>query len=171
MLDKNTLLTLNKNPGSVDLHKLALAKMKNAKVSPESKHEYIADRMRNKSVGDMDEAFKKFWEAHKNGTLRFFLEKHGASLGYVPVSSKSLKESNTLLNSNLLENSNVGYKIDQLLETVAPAFGGGAVASGVGPIASLGGGEKNVRSSYAKPTLMKEDCTTQDPGAETKCKK
>jgi len=166
MLDKNTLLTLNKNPGSVDLHKLALARMKNTKVSPESKHEYIADRMRNKSVEDMDEAFKKFWEAHKNGTLKFFLAKHGASLGYVPVSSlnnKQLKESTMLQYSNLLENSSLENKIDSLIEN--------AMMSGAGPFATMGGSPLKVKTKYAKSTLMKEDCTTQDVGAEVKCKK
>ncbi len=72
MLDKNTIQTLNKDPGSIDLHELALAKMKNAKVAVGARHDMIADRMRDKTVGTYDEAYKKYNELRKNGFLDLF---------------------------------------------------------------------------------------------------
>jgi len=150
MLDRNTLITLNKDPKSIDLHNLALAKMNNVKVSPESKHDFIEDRVRTKKIKNMDELFKKINEMKKNGVLDLWAKKYGHKM--------SLKE------STLLENSNLSYKIDNLIEN--------AIMSSTGaPIAPFGGAASSIKDSYAKPQIIKEDCTTQDKGAIIKCKK
>ena len=155
MLDKNTLLTLNKNPGSINLHDLALAKNKSVRVNPKSKHDFIADRARTKNLKNMDDVFKKINELKRNGTLDLWAKKYGHTLG--------LKESTMLQYSNLLENSSLRNKIDSLIEN--------AMMSGVGPFATMVSSPLKVKTKYAKSTLMKEDCTTQDVGAEVKCKK
>ncbi len=152
LLDRNTILSLNKDPGSMDLHAMALARSKNAKVAPGSAHDFIADRNRTKDVGGMDEAFKKINTLAKNGTLGLLRDKFGHAYGMGP--QKSLKESSII--------SGVNDKIDSLLENV--------VASGVGaPIAPFGGGATSIKDSGAKPTLSGASCTNQDIGAEVKC--
>ncbi len=148
LLDRNTILSLNKDPGSMDLHDMALARSKNAKVAPGSVHDFIADRNRNKDVKGMDEAFKKINTLAKNGTLDLWRNKFGHAYGMGP---KAIKES-----------SEVNTKIDSLLENV--------VASGAGaPVATFGGGATSIKNSNARPTLTGVDCSNQDQGADVEC--
>ncbi len=155
LLDRNTLLSLNKDPKSMDLHQMAVARSTNAKVAPGSEHDFIADRNREKDVSGMDEAFKKLNTLAKNGTLGLWNEKFGHVYGMGP-GQKSLKES-----------TGVNEKIDHLIEE----FGGGAVASSVGtPIATFGGGATQIEDSSAKPQIFKDQKTHQDIGAEVKDK-
>ncbi len=157
LLDRNTLLSLNKDPKSMDLHQMAVARSTNAKVAPGSEHDFIADRNREKDVSGMDEAFKKLNTLAKNGTLGLWKEKFGHVYGMGPgQGQKSLKES-----------TSINEKIDRILEE----FGGGAVASSVGaPIATFGGGATQIEDSYAKPQIIKDQKTHQDVGAEAKGK-
>ncbi len=149
LLDRNTLLSLNKDPGSMDLHNMALAKMKGAKVAPGSVHDFIADRNRTKNVKGMDEAFKTINDLAKNGTLNLWRKKFGDQYGM--GHQKKLNES-------------VELKIDSLLENI--------VATSVGaPVAPFGGGALSIEDSYAKPKLSKASCSHQDPGASVDCKK
>ncbi len=153
MLDMNTILSLNKDPKSMDLHQMAIARSKGAKVAPGSEHDFIADRIRGKSVKGMDEAFKRINDLAKNGTLEIWNKKFGHMYGMGPggPGKQNLKES-TILD-----------KIDKLIEE----FGGGAVASSVGaPIATFGGGALKIEDSYAKPQILKDTKTHQDVGAE-----
>ncbi len=146
LLDRNTLLSLNKDPGSMDLHNMALARSKSAKVAPGSIHDFISDRNRQKSVKGMDEAFQKINTLAKNGTLGLWQKKFGKQY-----------------NMGLKESTEVNQRIDSLLENV--------VASGVGaPIAPFGGGATSIEDSYAKPKIYKEGGTHQDPGAAPKKK-
>ncbi len=155
LLDRNTLLSLNKDPKSLDLHNMAVARSGIAKVSPGSVHDFIADRDRDKEVGGMDEAFKKLNALAKSGTLGLWNKKFGHLYGM--GKQKSLKESSISYGANA--------KIDHILEE----FGGGAVASSVGaPIATFGGGTTQIEDSYAKPQIIKDDCSHQDLGAEKK---
>ncbi len=145
LLDKNTLLTLMKDPKSIDLHELALAKAKNVKVSPNSVHDFIADRARSKNVKNMDEAFQKLNNLAKNGTLGLWHKKYGHKYGM------ALKE-NTVINN----------KLDSLLEDVGAPVAAGTVASGAGPIASFGGPpSKNIINK----SPLKKQKSHQDPGA------
>lgn len=75
MLDSNTIQTINKDPKSIDLHELALSKIKNAKVDLEAKHDMIRDRMRTKAVNTYDEAYSKYQELKANGFLDLFNKK------------------------------------------------------------------------------------------------
>ncbi len=147
LLDRNTILSLNKDPKSMDLHNMALARMKGAKVSPGSAHDFIEDRNRHKDVKGMDEAFKSLNTLAKNGTLNLWQKKFGQQYGM-----------------GMLKESTVGNKIDQLLENV--------VASGTGaPIAPFGGGSLKIEDSYAPVKKVKEQCSNQDQGAITDCQK
>lgn len=152
LLDQNTLLTLNKDPKSIDVHQLALARMKNVKVNPEAKHYFITDRARKKNIKDIDQLFQHLNELKKNGVLDLWMEKYGSTYGYVsPHKRKQLKEA-------------VEYKIETLIENY--------IASGMGPIATYGGEpSKNKQIINIHPG----ECTHQDPGAEKekngRCKK
>ncbi len=149
LLDRNVILSLNKDPKSMDLHSMALARSRSAKVAPGSVHDFIEDRNREKEVGGMDEAFKTINTLAKNGTLDLWRKKFGHSYGM--GHQKPIKES-----------SQISAKIDNLLENV--------VASGVGaPIAPFGGGATSIENSYAKPKLTGAECTHQDQGASSKC--
>lgn len=75
MLDQNTIQTINQDPKSIDLHELALSKIKNAKVNLEAKHDMIKDRMRTKAVRNYDEAYAKYQELKANGFLDLFNKK------------------------------------------------------------------------------------------------
>ncbi len=148
LLDMNTILSLNKDPGSMDLHNMALARSKSAKVSPSSAHDFISDRLRTKNVKGMDEAFKTINTLAKNGTLDLWRNKFGNQYNMGP---KSIKES-TILSS----------KIDTLLENI--------VATSIGaPVAPFGGGAVSIEDSYAKPKLTSADCSQQDQGAVNEC--
>ncbi len=147
LLDRNTLLSLNKDPKSLDLHNMALARSNSAKVSPGSVHDFIADRNREKDVEGMDEAFKTINNLAKNGTLELWRKKFGHQYGMHPQ-GKNIRESTSIQN-----------KINDLLEEF--------VASSVGaPIAPFGGGALSIESSYAKPQIVKDQESHQDPGAE-----
>jgi len=152
LLDINTILSLNRDPKSMDLHNMALAKATNAKVAPGAIHDFIKDRLRKKDFGNMDEAFKHINTLAKNGTLGLWNDKFGHMYGM--GSKKNLKE------------STVGNKIDKLIEELGA---GGAVASGAGPITSFGGGALSIASGYAKPQMVKDGCTHQDQDAIKKC--
>ncbi len=148
LLDRNTLLSLNKDPGSLDLHDMALARMKGAKVSPGSVHDFIADRNRTKDVKGMDEAFKTINTLAKNGTLELWRGKFGHAYGMGPAGKKI--------------NESTEMKIDALIENV--------VASSVGaPVAPFGGGALSIEDSYAKPKVALGGCSHQDPGASKVC--
>ncbi len=158
LLDRNTILSLNKDPKSMDLHQMAVARATNAKVAPGSEHDFIKDRNRHKNVKGMDEAFQRLNTLAKNGTLGLWQDKFGHMYGMGP--KKNLKES-----TDFSVVGGVSNKIDTLLED----FGGAAVASSVGaPIAPFGGGALSIKSSYAKPQLVKDNCSNQDQGAEKK---
>ncbi len=147
LLDRNTILSLNKDPGSMDLHDMALARMKGVKVSPGSVHDFIKDRNRTKDVKGMDEAFQNLNTLAKNGTLDLWRKKFGHQYGM-----------------SIKENTNVSNKIDQLLENV--------VASSVGaPVAPFGGGALKIEDSYVKTKEYSSGCSHQDQGANTKCQK
>jgi hypothetical protein len=151
LLDQNTLLTLNRDPKSIDLHKLALARMKNTKVNPEARHYFITDRARKKNIKDIDQLFQHLNELKKNGVLDLWMEKYGDMYGYSSSKRKQLKE-------------NIEYKIESLIENY--------VASGVGPIATYGGEPSKNKQII---NIYPGKCTHQDPGAEKekngKCKK
>ena len=64
----------------------------------------------------------------------------------------------------LIESGVVNSKIDNLLENV--------VASSVGaPIVPFGGGALSIESSYAKPQILPDQKSHQDPGAEKRKKR
>ncbi len=148
LLDMNTLLSLNKDPKSMDLHNMALARSKSAKVAPGSAHDFIADRLRTKDVKGMDEAFKKINTLAKNGTLDLWRNKFGKAYGMG-------------MNKSLKENTEVSYKLGLLIENI--------VASSVGaPVAPFGGGAISIEDSYTKPKLSKAGRSHQDPGAEVR---
>jgi len=113
MLDKNTILTLNKDPKSVDLHSLALAKAKNVQLNASANHQLVKDRMRTKKFKNYDEAYQKYIDLKKSGFLDLFNKKHG-------LTGKRIQENTA--GSFLIK------KIDQLLEMspIAPFNGPGA---------------------------------------------
>lgn len=139
LLDRNTVQSLNKDPKSLDLHSMALANMKQAKVSVGAMHDMISDRMRTKKVGNYDEAFKKLNELRKNGVLDIYNKRMN-----IKESTKLIKESTKLIKED----------------------GAVAVSSGA-PIASYGGTGFQIR--YLAPgkdpkeeELQKEPQLTQE---------
>lgn len=150
LLDMNTILSLNKDPKSMDLHNMALARSKNAKVAPGSAHDFIADRMRTKDVKGMDEAFRTINTLAKNGTLDLWRKKFGNQYNMGVQGTKGFKES-----------SFIDSKIQGLIEEFAAA-----IASSTGaPIATFGGGATSIENSYAKPQIVPDQKSHQDPGA------
>lgn len=90
MLDMNTIQTLNKDPKSLDLHNVALANLKQAKVKVGAIHDMIGDRFRTKSVGNFDDAFKKLNELRKSGVLDIYNKK------------MNIKENTEIVNENVV---------------------------------------------------------------------
>lgn len=90
LLDRNTIQSLNKDPKSLDLHSMALANMKSAKVNVGAMHDMIGDRMRTKKVGNFDEAFKKLNELRKNGVLDIYNKRMDI------MNPKAIKENTSL---------------------------------------------------------------------------
>jgi hypothetical protein len=133
-LDQNTLLTLNKDPGSIDLHNLALAKMKNAKVDPTAKHNFIDDRARKKNIKNIDELYEKLNELERNGVLDIWIKKFGKK--------KYLKESIEIIDTILEENNTLKIILDKkaIVEEMAGAAVAAPTAGGVAGAVSTGTG-------------------------------
>jgi len=161
-LDRNTILTLNKDPNSIDLHNMALARMKNVKVDPTARQDFIEDRARGKNIKNIDELYEKLNELERNGVLDIWIKKFGKK--------KYLKENLDFLNSieidaNILEESNkmiIEFSrkfIEEIAGGISGGISGGAIASSVGsPIATMGAQpQKNKKimqkNKYPKPTL------------------
>ncbi len=131
VLDKNTILSLNQDPKSIDMHKMALSKMRNAKVDPSAKHDFIFDRMRQKSINNIDDLYSKLNDLEKNGVLDIWINKFGKQK-YMQ-GKQPLKES-------------VELKVQELIETALEEIGaplGGSTLGGSGPIATMAGPGKN----------------------------
>jgi hypothetical protein len=170
-LDKNTILTLNKDPGSIDLHKLALAKMKNVKIDSTASHDFITDRARTKNIKNIDDLYKKLNELERNGVLDIWIKKFGKT--------KYLRESIEIIDNILEESSTLKVFLNKkaIVEEMAAAaaapvsggISGGAsgpstpatntTASGSGPFSTYGGEPKKNKkitqvNKYPKPTLQ-----------------
>jgi len=98
-LDRNTLLSLNKDPKSIDLHNLALAKMKNVRVDNTARHSFIKDRQRSKNIKNIDELYEKLNEMERNGVMDIWINKfgkkkyQGGQVGGVESTAKNIKQS------------------------------------------------------------------------------
>ena len=150
-LDKNTLLSLNMDPKSIDLHKLALTRMKNAKVDPSAKHDFIKDRIRTKNINNIDELYNKLNELEKNGVLDIWINKFGKDR----YKGTTLKES-TL---DIPLDRKIQTLIENTLESIAEAEGvataSGTVATSIGaPIAYMNGPSKNHKRNTKGPILI-----------------
>jgi len=151
-LDQNTILTLNKNPGSIDLHNMALAKMKNAKVDPSAKHDFISDRAREKKIKDIDSLYEKLNELERNGVLDIWIKKFGKKK-YLKEDSSFLEESDKI----------IAVLSRKFIEEIAAGIGGAPAAAGFtsvgqGPAATMGAEpSKNKKilqkNKYPKPAL------------------
>jgi hypothetical protein len=139
-LDKNTLLTLNKNPKSIDLHNLALSRMKNVRVDPSAKHDFIADRARNKKLKNIDQVFQHLNELEKNGIIEMWMKKYGKK-------------------KYLHENQEIHIKFTpkfkkELVESIM---------SSAAPIAYMAGPQYfEIRNKYPKPTLTEPEKNDDD---------
>jgi len=122
MLDRNTILTLNKDPKSIDLHNLALAKSKAAKLNAGSSHQFIQDRDRSKGFKNYDEAYQKYIKLKNSGFLDLFNKKHGIGTNTNPTINPTKKIIKEVSESSLI------HKIDSLIEMapIAPFNGPGA---------------------------------------------
>ena len=184
MLDRNTILSLNKDPKSIDLHKLALARMKNTHVDPSAKHEFIADRARTKGLGNMDDLYGKLNELEKNGVMDIWIKKFGkAKYGPgAPSEGKKLNESTTL-DSFVFNKQEIVEAFHELEDSALEEMDGGAVGVGSaagagvpagmtsgssGPIATYGGtpGKNQINKNPETTLTHLGGRTHQDPGAK-----
>lgn len=133
ILDKNTILSLTKDPKSIDVHNMTVANMKRPKINPNSKHDFIEDRARTKGVKNMDELFSKINKLRKNGTLDMWMKKYGQQ-HYGP---NFFKESTDLF-GDVLEDSNSpsGYSIKINKNILTENFTAGPSAAPIAPMVS-----------------------------------
>lgn len=161
-LDKNTILSLNMDPKSIDLHKMALSKMKNIRVDPTAKHDFVKDRIRAKNISNIDDLYSKLNDLEKNGALDIWINKFGKKK-YMIGGNTSIKESDVLSASS---------KIESLIETTLQEMEGmeagvtgtghaaasGTVASSTNaPIAYMNGPGKNKHLVNRNPEGTHQD--------------
>lgn len=153
-LDKNTLLSLNKDNKSIDLHKMALAKMNNARVDPSAKHDFIEDRIRVKNLDNMDDLYSKLNELEKNGALDIWIKKFGKHQYMGQQEPKTLKESGKLFGE--IVEGKLTLNVDAILQEMDGAAAAGFTSVGSGPAATMGGmPAKNrvITDKYPDPML------------------
>jgi hypothetical protein len=98
--------------------------MKNTKIDPTVKHNFIGDRARKKNINNVDGLYEKLNELERNGVLDIWIKKFGKK--------KYLRESIEIINNILEENGILKVIIDKksiLEEFAATATGGGVAAS------------------------------------------
>lgn len=178
MLDHNTIMSLNKDPKSIDLHNLALSKLKNVRVSPTAKHDFIGDRARTKNIDNMDELYGKLNELEKNGVLDIWIKKFGKTKYGPGADVKSLKESTLIELAEAIEfvesiegpdnNVLILNKANIIKALEEDGVGGVSVAPGMstggsGPYSTFNGTPaknskrksiNNIINNYASPTLQ-----------------
>jgi len=150
-LDQNTLLTLNQKPGSIDLHNMALAKMKNTKIDPAAKHEFISDRARKKDIKNIDELYEKLNSLERNGVLDIWIRKFGKKkylkehIESIDISAKITEETDRLI---------LTFS-QKFIEEIAGAIGGATGMSGSTAQATMGGNpldNKKLHQKQVTPT-------------------
>ena len=166
-LDRNTILSLLKDPKSIDLHNLALSKMKKIRVDSTVQHDLLADRARQKNIKNSDELFQKLNEFEKNGVMDLWIKKFNKN-----KYQQKLQESIEISQDILLENGRLKLVLDK--EKIVEEMGMGAATSaagmtsvGMGPAATMAGSpSKNSHITTKSPCVNDCDKTHQDPGAE-----
>jgi len=140
ILDRNTILSLNMDPKSLNLHDMAIARMKKVKLNPTARHDFIEDRARTKEITNSDELFRKLNTMEKNGTLDIWIKKFGKK--------KYMKESIEIFDDILEENGHLVFTINtkeivrsmqSMVEEMDGASAAGFMGAGAGPAATMAG--------------------------------
>ena len=164
ILDKNTILTLNKDPKSIDLHNLALAGMKNVKIDSSIKHDFIADRARDKKIENSDEMYEKLNELERNGILDIWIKKFGKD-----KYRQKIQESIEISSDILLENGVLKLILDPTKIVEEMGIGtAGFMSAGSGPAITMNSSPSK-KTQIIKPNpYQTEEKTSQDPGASSR---
>jgi len=169
--DMNTILSLNKDPKSIDVYKVGLSEMKKGPLAPDAKHDFIEDRARVKNIKNIRALYDKLNDLEKNGVLDIWIKKFGKD----KYRNTLLKEGTAFdcieITSDILyEDGKLFFELDTaaIVEEMDGAAAAGFTSAGSGPAATMAGmPSKNkanpggIIDKYAKPTIT-SDRTHQD---------
>jgi len=172
--DTNTLLTLLKDPKSIDLHKMAESRA-GVDIDPSMKQEFIKDRARHKKVRNMDELYKNLNDMEKSGALDMWIQKFNKR----QYLKEDIIQSIEIFQNILLENNNLTFMLNKerivsLMQEMDGAAAAGMTSVGMGPAATMGGQPSKNRSNQqlinCGPEGTLSDCskTHQDINISTK---
>jgi hypothetical protein len=167
--DMNTLLSLNKDPKSIDIYNNKIAGMKKGPLDPLAKHSFIEDRARTKNIKNIKDLYSKLNELEKNGVLDIWIDKFGKD----KYRGQALKESTIEIAEDILyENGKLYVKLDKasIVEEMDGAAAAGFTSSGSGPAAYMVGKTKHVVNKYPESKLLNNKIaeTHQDTSIQNK---